>query len=59
MQKPREMAGPIEKGSRGNHKSEEGGQIHFALVEVRQCGFVRRSSNNGRKTVLWKVKEHL
>jgi hypothetical protein len=35
------MAGQIEEGSAGNHKSEEGGQIHFALVEVRQCGIVR------------------
>jgi hypothetical protein len=53
------MAGQIEEGSAGNHKSEEGGQIHFALVEVRQCGTVRKSGENVRKTVLWKVKEHL
>jgi hypothetical protein len=30
------MAGQIEEGSAGKHKSEEAGQIHFALVEVRQ-----------------------
>jgi hypothetical protein len=53
------MAGQIEERSAGNHKSEEGGQIHFALVEERQCGIVRRSGENVRKTVLWKVKEHL
>jgi hypothetical protein len=51
--------GPVEEGSAGNHKNEEGGQIHFALVEVRQCGIVRKSGENVRKTVLWKAKEHL
>jgi hypothetical protein len=53
------MAGQIEQGSAGNHNSDEGGQIHFALVEVRQCGIVRRSGENVPKMVIWKVKEHL
>jgi hypothetical protein len=53
------MAGQIEERSAGNHKSEKGGQIHFALMEVRQYGIVRRSDENVRKTALWKVKEHL
>jgi hypothetical protein len=53
------MVGQIKERSAGNHKSEKGGQIHFALVKVRQCGIVRRSGENLRTAALWKVKEHL